>query len=70
MIGWNKSWWLETLPGPITPNPAPEGTVKTDVAVIGGGFTGLSTAYHLKKLDPGSRCGYWRAISAARRQRP
>ncbi len=66
MNDWNKSWWLETLPGPITPNPAPEGTVKTDVAVIGGGFTGLSTAYHLKKLDPGLEvrlleshiCGY------------
>jgi glycine/D-amino acid oxidase-like deaminating enzyme len=33
--------------------PAVEGAVNVDVAVIGGGYTGLSTAYHLKVADPG-----------------
>ena len=26
--------------------------LQVDVAVVGGGFTGLWTAYYLKKLDP------------------
>jgi len=37
------------------PPPAPEldGPVRADVAVIGGGLTGLSTAYHLAAARPG-----------------
>jgi len=34
------------------PAPALAGTVKVDVAIIGAGYTGLSTAYHLKTADP------------------
>lgn len=33
--------------------PSVRGDVTVDVAVIGGGYTGLSTAYHLKRADPG-----------------
>ena len=29
--------------------------IDVDVAIVGGGFTGLSTAYHLKKAEPGLR---------------
>ena len=47
-----KSYWLEALPEPIKPNPALEGTHTVDVVIIGGGYTGLSTGYHLKKLNP------------------
>ena len=47
-----KSYWLEALPDPITPNPALEGNHTADVVVIGGGYTGLSAGYHLKKLNP------------------
>ena len=47
-----KSWWLETLPESITPNPALIGQQKADTVIIGGGYTGLSTAYHLKQLQP------------------
>ncbi len=48
------SFWLATY-GPYTPTPPLEGDETFDVAVIGGGFTGLSTAYHLRKLQPGLR---------------
>jgi glycine/D-amino acid oxidase-like deaminating enzyme len=49
----SKSWWLESLPAPIAANPPLAGSQRADVTVIGGGYTGLSTAYHLKRLDAG-----------------
>jgi len=47
-----KSYWLEALPKPIQPNPALAGNLTADVVIMGGGYTGLSTGYHLKKLNP------------------
>jgi len=47
-----KSFWLATY-GHYEPSPALEGDLKVDVAVIGGGFTGLSTAYNLRRQAPG-----------------
>ena len=38
-------WWAETVATPEWPRP--EGDLRADVAVIGGGFTGLSAALHL-----------------------
>ncbi len=60
-----RSYWLESL-GDITPNPELTGDHFADVAIIGGGYTGLSTGYHLKKYDSGVEvvlleaeiCGY------------
>lgn len=46
-----KSFWLSK--GAYQPNPPLRGDIKADVAIVGGGFTGLSTAYHLKKAQPG-----------------
>lgn len=48
----SKSWWLESLPQEISSNPHLEGKKTADVIVIGGGYTGLSAGYHLKKIDP------------------
>jgi glycine/D-amino acid oxidase-like deaminating enzyme len=50
----DKSFWLATY-GPYTPNPPVQGDLKMDVAIIGGGYTGLSTAYHLRKDNPGMK---------------
>jgi glycine/D-amino acid oxidase-like deaminating enzyme len=45
----SKSYWLSS--NGYTPGPSLAGEVKVDVAIVGGGFTGLSTALHLKKRD-------------------
>ena len=47
-----RSMWAETY-GPYTPDPPLSGDQRADVAIIGGGFTGLMTAYELKRADPG-----------------
>jgi glycine/D-amino acid oxidase-like deaminating enzyme len=48
----DKSFWLASY-GPYTPNPPVQGDISVDVAIIGGGFTGLSTAYNLRRDDSG-----------------
>lgn len=45
----NKSFWLSKLKFKI--NPPLKENLKTDIAIIGGGFTGLSTAYNLIQQD-------------------
>ncbi|WP_371060945.1 NAD(P)/FAD-dependent oxidoreductase [Rhodosalinus sp. 5P4] len=40
-----ECWWAATVETPHW--PAPQGEIAADVAVIGGGFTGLSAALHL-----------------------
>lgn len=45
--------WFATLPEPVEPRPELRDDLVCDVAIIGGGFTGLWTAYYLKKADPG-----------------
>jgi NADH dehydrogenase FAD-containing subunit len=46
-----KSFWLSTA-GDYKENPPLKGDIKVDIAIVGGGFTGLSTAYFLKKESP------------------
>jgi hypothetical protein len=38
------SFWYSAI-GLPTPRPALDGSVEVDVAVVGGGYTGLWTAY-------------------------
>lgn len=44
------SFWVRT-PDP-TPCAALEGEVRADVAIVGGGFAGLSAAYHMMRENP------------------
>lgn len=63
--GRNESFWLESLVDDRPVQPLRGGT-RCDIAVVGGGFTGLSTAYHARQLFPGAdvrivesgRCGF------------
>ena len=51
------SLWWDTLPDELrTPIGGPlAGDATADVAIVGGGLTGLWTAYYLKKADPALR---------------
>lgn len=46
------SLWLAEYPGDLAPRPALDGDTDVDVAIVGGGFTGLWTAYYLAERDP------------------
>jgi glycine/D-amino acid oxidase-like deaminating enzyme len=49
------SWWWRQLGGtPAARQPLP-GPIDVDVAIIGGGYTGLWAAYYLKTLQPDLR---------------
>src|SRR5512135_3263283 len=48
----SKSFWFDDY-GDYTPNPGLQGDLKVDVAIVGGGFTGLATAINLRKHEPG-----------------
>ncbi len=48
----NRSHWAKALPAASAPLAA---DMDADVVVVGGGFTGLSCAYYLRKSLPGKR---------------
>jgi glycine/D-amino acid oxidase-like deaminating enzyme len=58
-------YWLKEAPG-VELAPELVGKLVADVVVIGGGYTGMWAAWHLKKLEPearvvlleAGRCGY------------
>jgi glycine/D-amino acid oxidase-like deaminating enzyme len=49
------SYWLETCGDDLTPRPALPGPTSADVAILGGGYTGLWTAYYLLREQPDLR---------------
>ena len=49
----SKSFWLGATP--YRENPALEEDIRADVAIVGAGFTGLSTAYYLREADSSLR---------------
>src|SRR4051812_39994815 len=49
------SFWLATCGDDLSPRPALTGDGQVDVCIVGGGYTGLWTAYHLSRLDPSMR---------------
>lgn len=46
-----KNYWMSGRPAP-QPAPALRGDASADIVIIGGGFTGLSAAYHIKSAEP------------------
>ncbi|HZK73479.1 MAG TPA: FAD-dependent oxidoreductase [Clostridia bacterium] len=53
--GAQRSWWLRealAVEKDAAPCPALNGDLKADVVIVGGGFTGLWTAYHLTQAKP------------------
>src|SRR4030088_2836963 len=50
----HRSLWLDEALSPGEPAaPPPQGGARADVAIIGGGYTGLWTAIRIKQREPG-----------------
>ena len=47
-----NDFWLSNSGDDLTPRAPLAGEVEVDVAILGGGFSGLWTAYHLLRKDP------------------
>ncbi len=46
---------MDTLPEDLEPRPALASDIDVDIAIAGGGYTGLWTAYYLARSDPSLR---------------
>jgi len=56
MIDYSKySFWMETCGESLTPRPTLTTSMDVDVAILGGGYTGLWTAYYLLRSNPGMK---------------
>ncbi len=54
MLHTAHGYWIAEAGAPDALPPL-DGDIETDVLVVGGGFTGMWTAWHIKQLDPGCR---------------
>jgi glycine/D-amino acid oxidase-like deaminating enzyme len=50
-----RSLWLDQLSEPLTPRAPLPGDIDCDAAIVGAGFTGLWSAYYLKRAQPDLR---------------
>ncbi|WP_166865469.1 FAD-binding oxidoreductase [Salinibacterium sp. ZJ70] len=55
MINGDVSHWWNVAGSARVTRPELPGSLQTDVAIVGAGYTGLWTAYYLKKADPSLR---------------
>jgi glycine/D-amino acid oxidase-like deaminating enzyme len=46
------SLWFDSLEEPVVARPPLQHDLEVDVAIVGGGYTGLWTAYYLHEVDP------------------
>ena len=58
------SLWLDSCGDDLTPREALPGDVSADVAIVGGGLTGLWAAHYLKSQAPDLRIWFSRPRSA------
>jgi glycine/D-amino acid oxidase-like deaminating enzyme len=49
-----RGWWLGQL-SPVAPRPPLEGEVTADVVIVGGGYTGMWTAWLIRELAPDAK---------------
>ena len=52
MTGYGAIYWRDDCGDDLTPRPALDGDATVDVAILGGGFSGLWTAWFLLQADP------------------
>ncbi|MDP3814939.1 FAD-binding oxidoreductase, partial [Pseudomonas sp.] len=65
MTPWRTiSLWMDQLDEPLSPRPSLEHDLQVDVAIIGAGYTGLWTAYYLKRQAPQLRIAILEAETA------
>ena len=48
-------FWWRSIGGPPQPRAPLEGPLEADIAIVGAGYTGLWTAYYLKRAEPSLR---------------
>ncbi|KAF1052275.1 MAG: Gamma-glutamylputrescine oxidoreductase [Stenotrophomonas maltophilia] len=65
MSAWRHiSLWMNQLDDDLAPRPSLQGTQEVDVAIAGAGYTGLWTAYYLKRRMPSLRIAIIEAETA------